>query len=116
MKKVAWLIRGNLKHPRLSLNWSKLIYGVYAALFVAVAIWAGLFFLQMNRELTALRAQEAANQKRLADAQARLHEQERYLDRLRNDPELVERIIRKKLGYINPREFVFRFEDPDDQK
>lgn len=94
------------------MNWNKLIYGVYAALFVGVSLYAAAFFLQMNRELNALRSQEAANRERLAAHQARLREQEEYLERLRTDPALVERVIRRKLGYTNPQEFVFRFQEP----
>ena len=94
------------------MNWNRAINTVYAALFLVVTGWAGLFFLQMHRELTALKAQEAENRQRLAVAEARLKEQQEYLTRLQNDPELVERVIRRKLGYARPEEFVFRFEEP----
>lgn len=92
-------------------NWSKLITGAYAALFLGTALWAGLFFLQLHRDYTGLKAQETANQRRLTDAEVRLREQVKYLDQLRHDPALVERVIRRKLGYTRPEEFVFRFED-----
>lgn len=94
------------------MNWSKAINSIYAALFLVVAVWAGLFFLQMHRELTALRAQETQNRQRLASAETKLKEQQEYLARLQRDPELVERVIRRKLGYARPEEFVFRFEEP----
>ncbi len=93
------------------MNFSKLILGIYGALFVVVAIWAGGFFVQMHRDYTALKAQETANQRRLTEAQAKLQAQEKYLDQLRHDPVLVEQIIRQKLGYAKEQEFVFRFED-----
>lgn len=93
------------------MNWHKLISGIFFALFGAVAVWSGIFFLQMHRDLTALRAQEAANQRKLAEARARLEAQEKYLDQLRHDPALVESVIRKKLGYVRAQEFVFRFEE-----
>ena len=93
------------------MNFSTLILGIYGALFVVVAVWAGGFFVQMHRDYTALKAQETANQRRLSDAQAHLEVQEKYLDQLRHDPVLVERIIRQKLGYAKEQEFVFRFED-----
>lgn len=93
------------------MNLSKLILGIYAALFVAVTLWAAGFFVQMHRDYTALKAQETANQRRLAEAEAKLQAQEKYLDQLRHDPALVERIIRQKLGYAKSQEFVFRFED-----
>jgi len=92
-------------------NFSKLILGIYGALFVVVAVWAGGFFVQMHRDYTALKAQETANQRRLTEARAKLLSQEKYLDQLRHDPVLVEQIIRQKLGYAKEQEFVFRFED-----
>jgi len=92
-------------------NYSKLILGLYAVLFAAIAVWAAAFFVQMHRDLTALRIQETANQRRLAEAEARLQAQEKYLDQLRHDPALVERLIRQKLGYVRAQEFVFRFEE-----
>ena len=93
------------------MNFSKLILGLYVASFVGVALWAGSFFVQVHRDYTALKAQETANERRLAEAVARLESQERYLDQLRHDPALVERVIRQKLGYAKAEEFVFRFED-----
>ena len=93
------------------MNISKVILGVFGALFAAVTLWAVTFFVQMHREITALRAQENLNQQRLAEAETRLKAQEKYLDQLRNDPVLVERLIREKLGYAKSQEFVFRFEE-----
>lgn len=95
------------------MNSSKLILGFFGAAFVAVTLWAVSFFVQMHRDITVLRAQETANQRRLADAEAKLAAQEKYLDQLRHDPALVERLIRQKLGYAKEAEFVFRFEDPE---
>jgi cell division protein DivIC len=92
-------------------NSSRLIQVIFAVVFVAVTLWAAAFFVQMHRELKVLRAQEAANQRRLAQAEERLRQQERYLDRLRHDPALVELLIRQKLGYAKGDEFVFRFEE-----
>ncbi len=93
------------------MNLRNLIIGFYTVLFVGVTLWAVVFFLQIQRELSGMRAQEAANQRRLTEAEAKLKAQQEYLDKLRNDPALVERIIRQKLGYARAQEFIFRFED-----
>ncbi len=93
------------------MNFSKLIQGIFLALFTALLLWAATFFVQMHRELKALQAQEALNRRRLAEAEARLAQQDKYLDRLRHDPALVEQLIRQKLGYARGDEFVFRFEE-----
>ena len=92
------------------MNFRKFILGVYAALFAVVALWAVSFFVEMERELTTLRRQERAGSRRLAEAETRLQAQEKYLDQLRHDPALVERLIRQKLGYVRSQEYVFRFE------
>lgn len=93
------------------MNWHKVINGTFIALFLVVGIWAGLFFLQLHRDLTNARAQEAVVQARLDVAQTRLAKQQQYLEQLRHDPALVERVIRQKLGYVRSEEFVFRFDD-----
>jgi hypothetical protein len=92
-------------------NFSKLILGLYGAAFVAVALWAVAFFVQMHRDFTALRALETHNQRRLAEAETTLAAQEKYLTQLRHDPALVERLIRQKLGYARGAEYVFRFDE-----
>jgi cell division protein DivIC len=93
------------------MNPSKLVNGFFALLVTAVALWAVTFFVGMHRELKALQVQEAANRARLAAAEEKLREQTQYLERLRHDPALVERIIRQKLGYAKNDEYIFRFED-----
>jgi cell division protein FtsB len=97
-------------------NWHKLITGIFVALFVGVAVWAGTFFLQLHRDLSAVRAQEAANKQQLAELREKLAAQEKYLDQLRHDPAMVENVIRKKLGYVRNEEFVFRFEEDKAEK
>jgi cell division protein FtsB len=52
---------------------------------------------------------QAENRRRLAEAQEQLRNQEKVLDRLRNDPAYVDKVIRKKLGYAKPDEFIFHF-------
>lgn len=93
------------------MNWNKIITVAFLLLFVVIGGYAAVFFLEMNRELTLLRGQEAAYQQKLADAQAKLAAQEKYLAELRGNPRVVEEVIRKKLGYVREQEFIFRFED-----
>jgi hypothetical protein len=92
-------------------NFAKIIQVFFWVVFAAITLWAATFFVQMHRELKTLRAQETASQRRLSEAEARLAQQEKYLDRLRHDPTLVEMLIRQKLGYAKGEEFVFRFEE-----
>lgn len=86
------------------------VVAFYALLFVALTLFAGLFFLRTYGELNGLRSQESENRRRVAELEQRLVEQRRTLERLRTDPAFVERAIRERLGYARPDEVVFRFE------
>lgn len=88
-----------------------LIVALYVVLFLALGGGATALFIDASREYDQLKLAEAASQRRLADAQARLAEQEKVLQRLRTDPEFVEKVIRQRLGYTKPGDFIFRFEN-----
>lgn len=93
------------------MNLRSLIVGLYLLLFLAVGVASGVYFWEARAEYNRLRQIEAANRRRLAEAEARLVEQEKILERLRNDPVYVEKVIRRRLGYAKPDEFIFRFDD-----
>jgi cell division protein FtsB len=57
-----------------------------------------------------LRIQTESRQ-RVAEAELKLKYQEQVIERLRTDPAYVEKVIRNKLRYARPEEFVFRFEN-----
>ena len=88
----------------------RIIVTFYLLLFLSVGAGSTVFFWQTRQEYNKLKAVENATQRRLNEAQERLHDQERTLQRLRNDPAYVEMIIRRRLGYAKPDEFIFRFE------
>ena len=88
----------------------RIIVTFYLLLFLSVGAGSTVFFWQTRQEYNQLKSIEAATQRRLNEAQERLHDQERTLQRLRNDPAYVEMIIRRRLGYAKPDEFIFRFE------
>ena len=83
----------------------------YALLFVALTLFAGVFFLRTYAEMRALQAQEEENNLRLGELQKTLADHQITLDRMRNDPAYVERVIRERLGYARPGDVVFRFEN-----
>ena len=89
----------------------RLIVAVYLLLFLALGVASGVYFWEAREEYNRLKQIEAASRRRLAELEARLVEQEKILERLRNDPVYVEKVIRRRLGYARPEEFIFRFED-----
>ncbi|NDC74483.1 septum formation initiator family protein [bacterium] len=93
----AWL-------HRLTLALSALVaLGIIAGLAVVLA--------QTRAEYTQVRQLEIRTRQRLVEVETKLAEQELVLERLRSDPAYVERVIRRRLGYAKPDEFVFRFEE-----
>ena len=84
---------------------------VYAAVFLALSVFAGVFFYRTYGEFLNLKTQEVENRHRLAETELRLAEQRDILERLSQDPTFVERMIRDRLGYARPDEVVFRFEN-----
>jgi len=54
---------------------------------------------------------QAENRRRVAEAELKLKYQEQVIERLRSDPAYVEKVIKRKLGYARPEEYVFRFEN-----
>ncbi|MFH1498565.1 MAG: septum formation initiator family protein [Verrucomicrobiota bacterium] len=89
----------------------RLVILAYALALVGAAVGSTLFFWQTRREYVRLRAIEQRVEQRLAETELKLAEQEEILRRLRTDPAYVERVIRRRLGYARPDEFVWRFEE-----
>ena len=89
----------------------QIIVAFYLLLFLSVGVGSATFFWRTRQEYNQLRAVELSTQRRLAEAEERLKDQDRVLQRLRTDPAYVEMKIRQRLGYAKPEEFIFRFED-----
>ena len=92
--------------------WLNRLFLVVCAL-VAAGVLSGLTVVlaQTRAEYERVREVEAHTRRRLAEVEMRLAEQEVVLERLRTDPAYVERVIRRRLGYAKPDEFVFRFDE-----
>jgi cell division protein FtsB len=99
-----------LCHSRFFLM-RRFVITLYLVLFIGVSVVSGFFLWQAHEEYSRLKEMEAKSRVRLAEAEQRLKEQQRILERLRTDPEYVEIVIRRRLGYVKPDEVVFRFED-----
>jgi cell division protein DivIC len=88
----------------------RLILVVYFVALIGFGLWAGGLFLEARAEYLQLKQTQAAAEAKLAAARIRLAEQQRVLERLKSDPEFVEKVIRGRLGYAHPDEWVFRFD------
>ena len=84
---------------------------LYAVVFLALSAFAGISFMQTYQELDNMRTQASETRQKLQVAEQELREQERALAQLRSDPQYVESMIRRKLGYAKQGETVFRFRE-----
>lgn len=92
--------------------WLNRLLLVLAALVSAgVIAILGVVLSQTKAEYAKVLEVEAHTRHRLAEVETRLAEQEIVLERLRTDPGYVESVIRRRLGYAKPDEFVFRFDE-----
>lgn len=83
---------------------------LFILLFPLLGFSFFLFFQQTYREYATVKDREADYIDRLTKVERELVEKEEYLDRLLNDPAFLEKVIREKLGYVRPGEYLFRFE------
>lgn len=85
--------------------------GVYVVLLSGLSLGAGALYVDAQAELNTLKRAQAVSQARLDAAQAKLGEQQRALERLKNDPKFMERVLRDRLHYAKPDEVIFRFDN-----
>ncbi|MEX2044776.1 MAG: septum formation initiator family protein [Opitutus sp.] len=91
-----------------AVNSPRIITILYFVVFVGLGIWAGALFLDTHAEYKHQQKQAVENRRRLAEAQERLKEQTRILERLRTDPSYVEKVLRERY-HARPGELIFRF-------
>jgi len=97
--------------PDSNLVVRRVISWICAGVFVGVGLLSGVFFFQTHQEYAQLLRVENETRLQIAQAEQKMKEQERVLERLRSDPDFVKKIIRQQLRYAKPSELIFRFEE-----
>jgi len=95
------------------MTFRRTVLAFYALLFLALTLFAGLFFMQTYGEVQGAAAREEENRRVLAELRNRLAEQQGTLERMdpmHGDRAFIERAIREQLHFARPDEVVFRFE------
>src|SRR5688572_7684100 len=95
---------------RRFMTFRRSVAAFYALLFVALTLFAGLFFVRTHAEMRAMEEREDENRRQLAELKRAFVDHTVTLDRLKSDPAYVERVIRERLGYARPDETVIRFD------
>lgn len=71
-----------------------------------------LVWTQTKREYVAFEEKRQGMETRLVELKKERESKEAYLRAFINEPEFVERVIRDRMGYVEPGEVVFRFQNP----
>ncbi|MEX0321065.1 MAG: septum formation initiator family protein [Puniceicoccaceae bacterium] len=71
-----------------------------------------LVWTQTRREYVAFEDRRAQTEQHLAELRREREAKEAYLRAFLNEPEFVERVIRDRMGYVEPGEVMFRFDNP----
>ena len=91
------------------MNPRQIIASLYIVLFVGLGVGAPVLFADAWGEYKQLKAVEAASRQRLAVEEARLKAQQVILERLRTDPEFVDKTLRARWGFVKSGEVIYRF-------
>ena len=89
----------------------RIILGSYFVLLAGCLLAASAWFVDAHAEYRQLKVVEQDNEQKLADARRRLAEHQKVLERMKTDPLFVEKVIREKIKFVKPGEWVWRFED-----
>ena len=82
-------------------------------LVLVVVVSFTMVLLKTYRENRHFRSREYALQSQFVEHQAEVRQREKYLNLILHDPGFLEGVVREKLGYVRPDEFIFRFEERD---
>ncbi len=95
-------------------NMERLLRWSLVLALVALCAFFGGRGLQHYREYQHFREREAAMEARLESMREEYRLQQRYLQRLLNDPLFLEDVVRERLGYVRADEMLFRFPGGED--
>ena len=92
-----------------AVNSRRLLVGLYLLLFLGISLGAGTLTLKMRQEYGKQRLTQQALVRQVAELKVKVAAQEKYLARLHTESALLERLLRERLKYSRPNEWVFDF-------
>jgi cell division protein FtsB len=95
------------------LRWaSRILLILLIVILSGVTTGLVLVWTQTRREYANFEERRLEAEARLATLREEREAKEAYLRAFLSDPRFVERVIRERMGYVEPGEIVFRFENP----
>lgn len=92
------------------MNGERIVNLIFFVLFAALAAIAVVFLYRDYQHWNHLENQQALLENRLAEMEQERLAREEAVEKLKADPEYIEKVIREKLSYAKEDEVIFRFE------
>jgi len=94
---------------------------VLTTLLICLLVMCSLVLIIMSMELyktrnqlSYLKSRDLEYSEKIVKIEQDLAAKEEYFDKLLTDPVFLERVVRERLGYTRPEEWIYRF--PKDEK
>jgi cell division protein FtsB len=87
----------------------KLILSACSCLLAAVVVAFAFVLHQAYQEHRIFQQRETAYARQVQELKQQVEAKEAYADRLKNDPEFLERVVRERLGYSSPNDLLYKF-------
>jgi cell division protein FtsB len=96
----------------MNVIWDRLARVVVFLLFVAGILGVFFWYLPLIQENQRYRKDLIALERDLAEQERRGRQLRNSIEAMQNDPKVIERLAREKLGWARTNEMVVRFETP----
>jgi cell division protein DivIC len=97
--------------PNSSQRKERVILLMMMGVLLALIVFFSSLMVQTYREYRNFRVRELRIEAKLTQAQKEFEQKEMYLERMLEDSEFLERVVRERLGYARPDELLFRFSE-----
>lgn len=90
-------------------KWQKFVLSILGILLAAIVVGFAVLLHQTKRELDTFKDKVESYEVRMAQLRQDIRIKESYLEKIRKDPEFLERVVRERLGYSKPGDLLYRF-------
>ncbi|MBC9888448.1 MAG: hypothetical protein F7B06_01070 [Opitutae bacterium] len=88
----------------------------FMLLCVGALVIMAIELYETRNQLTYLQKRHADYRERIQQIEQDLAAKDEYLDKLLTDPVFLERVVRERLGYSRPEEWIYRFPQEEEEE
>ncbi|MBC9868260.1 MAG: hypothetical protein F7O42_10355 [Opitutae bacterium] len=88
----------------------------FMLLCVGALVIMAIELYETRNQLTYLQKRHADYRERIQQIEQDLAAKDEYLDKLLTDPVFLERVVRERLGFSSPEEWIYRFPQEEEEE